>query len=160
MSVNIEVPKIGESVATVFVAQWLKQPGDAVKAGDPVVEVDSDKASMEVPSPVDGVLMETLAEEGEEIAVGVVIARVDDSASPAVAAAPGATENAEATPAESSDVRAGPAARQLANQEGVDLTAIEGRANMVVCCRMMCERRHLKRLVRSPRLRSPLQCPK
>jgi len=126
MSVNIEVPKIGESVATVFVAQWLRQPGDAVKAGDPVVEVDSDKASMEVPSPVDGVLMETLAEEGEEVAVGVVIARIDDSAAPAVAAPTESPSVDEAPPADTGAVRAGPAARQLANQQGVDLNAVEG----------------------------------
>lgn len=126
MSVNIEVPKIGESVATVFVAQWLRQPGDAVKAGDPVVEVDSDKASMEVPSPVDGVLMETLAEEGEEVAVGVVIARVDDSAAPAVAAPVATAKEDDTTSSDAGDVRAGPAARQLANQQGVDLTSIEG----------------------------------
>ena len=112
MSVNIEVPKIGESVATVFVAQWLRQPGDAVKAGDPVVEVDSDKASMEVPSPVDGVLMETLAEEGEEVAVGVVIARVDDSAAPAVAAPAETAKEEDTTSSETGDVRAGPAARR------------------------------------------------
>jgi 2-oxoglutarate dehydrogenase E2 component (dihydrolipoamide succinyltransferase) len=127
MSVNIEVPKIGESVATVFVAQWLCKPGDAVRAGDPVVEVDSDKASMEIPAPVDGILMEALAEEGEEVAVGVVIGRIDDTVTVAsekpAAKEGGAKETAADSP---SEVRAGPAARQLASQEGVDLNGVEG----------------------------------
>ena len=126
MTVNIEVPKIGESVATVFIAQWIKQPGDVVVAGDPIVEVDSDKASMEVPAPVDGVLMETLAAEGEEVAIGVVIGRIDDTAdvSAAKSATNGTSEPAAEAPA--SEVRAGPAARQLASQTGVALTDVQG----------------------------------
>jgi len=124
MSVNLEVPKIGESIATVFIAQWLVKPGDAVRAGDPVVEVDSDKASMEVPAPVDGIVLETLVAEGEEVAIGVVIARIEEGAVSAKAE-PGKQDAADGHVAEEG-VRAGPAARQLANQKGVKLKDIEG----------------------------------
>ena len=122
MSINVEVPKIGESVATVFIAQWLRKPGETVRAGEPVVEVDSDKASMEVPSPVDGVLTETLAEEGEEVAIGVVIARIEAGE----VAAEAAPSEGDAPAAANDEVRAGPAARQLATQKGVDLNEVQG----------------------------------
>ena len=70
MSIEVTVPQIGESVATVFIARWLKAPGESVAAGEGLVELDSDKASMEVPAPAGGVLSETLAEEGDEVPIG------------------------------------------------------------------------------------------
>ena len=129
--VDVTIPRIGESITTVFIARWLKKPGDAVAEGDPLFEVDSDKASMEVPSPVAGVLSETLAGEGDEIEIGAVVARVDDTATAAPAKdAPAEASKSEAkssdTPAPSGDVRAGPAARQEASQKGVDLQGVTG----------------------------------
>ena len=122
MTVNVEVPQIGESVATVFIAKWLRQPGEEVQAGESVVEVDSDKASMEIPSPAAGVLKEILAEEGEEVRVGAVIGKITEGATASAKAKPSADKELE--PA--ADVRAGPAARQVAGREGVDLAAVEG----------------------------------
>lgn len=124
--VDVTIPQIGESVTTVFIARWLKKPGDQVAAGDSIVELDSDKASMEVPAPSGGVLSEALAAEGDEVPVGSVVARIDESATAAEAQSIPSTN----APAEGSDggagVRAGPAARQEATRSGVDLEAVSG----------------------------------
>jgi 2-oxoglutarate dehydrogenase E2 component (dihydrolipoamide succinyltransferase) len=120
--VDVTIPRIGESITTVFIAKWRKKAGDAVVEGEPVVELDSDKASMEVPSPAGGVLRETLVAEGAEVPIGAVIARIDESARAAPAPAPApAPDNGD-----SRAVRAGPAARQEAHEKGVDLAAVEG----------------------------------
>lgn len=119
--IDVVIPRIGESIQTVLVSRWIKRPGDAVAEGDPVLELDSDKASMEVPSPASGVIREVLAAEGEEIAIGAVVARIEAGA---VARAPSA-ETAAPAPAPA-DVRAGPAARQKADTAGVDLGSVSG----------------------------------
>jgi len=121
MSLDVRIPQIGESITTVFISKWLKKPGEAVKAGEGIVEIDSDKASMPVPSPGDGVLGAQLAKEGDEVKVGSVVARLDENgaAAAAPAAAPEPTKAPEA-------VRAGPAARQAARAEGVDLADVAG----------------------------------
>jgi 2-oxoglutarate dehydrogenase E2 component (dihydrolipoamide succinyltransferase) len=121
--VDVVIPRIGESIQTVFLSKWKKQIGDAVAEGEPIVELDSDKASMEVPSPASGVLVERLFADGAEIAIGAVFARIDASASAAVAA-PAAAAAPAAKPAD--DVRAGPAARAEAHQKGVDLSTVAG----------------------------------
>ena len=152
MSIDIEIPRIGESVTTVFIARWLKEPGQAVKQGEGIVEIDSDKASMEVPAPRDGVLETRLAEEGDEVEVGSVVARLgegsgeeaagDDGDSAAAADAeseesekadeakqpePSQKPALESRPrASEDDVRAGPAARQVARDKGVALDEVQG----------------------------------
>ena len=127
MSVEVNIPQIGESVATVFVSRWLRQPGEAVAAGEGIIELDSDKASMEVPSPVSGVLQEQLAGEGDEVAVGAPIARIEEGAAPS-AAAPKAESPSEPAADEqaTSEVRAGPAARRQAHEDGVSLSTVAG----------------------------------
>ena len=70
MPVDVNIPQIGESITTVFIARWIVQPGGYVAAGEPILEVDSDKASMEIPAPASGTLVETLAERCAEIVVG------------------------------------------------------------------------------------------
>ena len=122
--VDVTIPQIGESITTVFIARWLKQPGEAVAEGDPLFEVDSDKASMEVPAPSKGVLTETLAAEGDEIDIGAVVARIDETADAPVAQA--AAVEADEADAPTSEVRAGPAARQQAQKGGVDLGSVTG----------------------------------
>jgi 2-oxoglutarate dehydrogenase E2 component (dihydrolipoamide succinyltransferase) len=120
--IEVTIPLIGESVSTVFVSRWLKAVGEAVAEGEPLLELDSDKASMEVPSPSDGVLVEQLAGEGDEIAVGAVVARLDASAAASVA--PAAAGEAASTAM--GGPKAGPAARHTATERGVDLSLIEG----------------------------------
>jgi 2-oxoglutarate dehydrogenase E2 component (dihydrolipoamide succinyltransferase) len=136
MSMDVVIPQIGESVATVFISQFLAKPGDFVRAGDPVVEIDSDKASMEVPAPEDGVVSEFLAEEGDEIDVGAVIVRMTPGEAPAAApaeapadAAPAADASAPAAQAAASTSasgKAGPAARAAAHEAGVDYSGMTG----------------------------------
>lgn len=122
--IEVRIPVIGESITTVFLAKWLVKPGDAVTEGQSLASLDSDKASMEVPSPGGGVLAEALVEEGAEVPIGAVIARIDPAgaARPAVAA-PSAPDAPAEPPAE---VRAGPAARHEAHERGVALDAVHG----------------------------------
>src|SRR4051812_45661618 len=107
MATDVEVPALGESITEGTLAQWLKKPGEPVAADEPIASLETDKVSVEVPSPVAGVLTEQLVGEGDTVAVGAVIARIDQSAaataapSPAQMAAaattnpPGAGENPE-----------------------------------------------------------------
>src|SRR3954469_1865542 len=98
MATDVEVPALGESITEGTLAQWLKKPGEAVAADEPIASLETDKVSVEVPSPVAGVLTEQLAQEGDNVAVGAVIARIDEKAT----AGPGAPVAAPASsPAQS-----------------------------------------------------------
>ena len=86
----VVVPTIGESITTAYIAGWAKQVGEVVTAGQTLFTVDSDKASLEVPSPVSGVLAEIVSADGDEVAIGAVVAWVTEGAAdaPAATAAP------------------------------------------------------------------------
>ena len=77
MNITIELPHVGESVVEGTIGKWLKQPGDAVRRYDPLVEVITDKVTMEVPSPVNGTFLRVLAAEGETIPMGAPIAEME-----------------------------------------------------------------------------------
>ncbi|GAJ30111.1 2-oxoglutarate dehydrogenase complex dihydrolipoyllysine-residue succinyltransferase [Acidomonas methanolica] len=94
MSVEIKVPTLGESVVSAIVARWLKQPGDTVSADEPVVELETDKVSVEVGGPRDGVLGDHVVAEGAEVEVGALLATLEEAG-----AAPGKTPKAAAAPA-------------------------------------------------------------
>jgi 2-oxoglutarate dehydrogenase E2 component (dihydrolipoamide succinyltransferase) len=97
---DIVIPQLGESVAEGTIGTWLKQVGDAVAADEPIVEVETDKVAMEVPSPVAGVLAEQVVAEGDTVEIGALIAKVDTEgkgASPAPAAKPEAAASAPAS---------------------------------------------------------------
>ena len=79
MATDVEVPALGESITEGTLANWLKKPGDAVAADEGIAELETDKVSVEVTSPVAGVLAEQLVKAGDTVAVGAVIARVDES---------------------------------------------------------------------------------
>ena len=81
MATDVQVPALGESITEGTLAEWLKKPGEAVKADEPIASLETDKVSVEVPSPVAGVLTEQLAKQGDNVAVGAVIARIDEHAS-------------------------------------------------------------------------------
>src|SRR4028119_521281 len=89
MATDVQVPTLGESITEGTLAQWLKNPGEAVAADEPIASLETDKVTVEVPSPMAGVLTEALVNEGDTVAVGAIIARIDangQAAAPAPAA--------------------------------------------------------------------------
>ncbi len=95
MAVDVVVPTLGESITEATLGQWLKKPGEAVKVDEPIASLETDKVSVEVPSPVAGVIGELVVSEGDTVNVGAVIARVEAGASAATSATP-AVENRNA----------------------------------------------------------------
>jgi 2-oxoglutarate dehydrogenase E2 component (dihydrolipoamide succinyltransferase) len=89
MATDVIVPTLGESITEATLGEWLKQPGDAVKADEPIASLETDKVAVEVPSPVAGVMGEQVVKPGDTVAVGALIARVEaGGAAPAQATAP------------------------------------------------------------------------
>ena len=97
MTYEVTIPEIGESVTEALILRWIKQPGEAIGRDDPLVELETDKVTVEMPSPVAGTLSEIVAPEGETVEVGAVIARIEEGAV-ATAAAPVATAAAPFSP--------------------------------------------------------------
>lgn len=83
MATEIKVPALGESVSEATVAKWMKNPGDAVAADEPLVELETDKVTLEVNAPAAGVLTEIVAQEGAEVEVGALLGTIDESATAA-----------------------------------------------------------------------------
>jgi 2-oxoglutarate dehydrogenase E2 component (dihydrolipoamide succinyltransferase) len=86
MATDVQVPALGESITEGTLAQWLKKPGEAVAVDEPIASLETDKVSVEVPSPIAGVLTDQLVKEGDTVAVGAPIARIDEKASAGAAA--------------------------------------------------------------------------
>jgi 2-oxoglutarate dehydrogenase E2 component (dihydrolipoamide succinyltransferase) len=127
MSTEIKVPSLGESVTEATIAKWLKAVGDAVRADEPLVELETDKVTVEVPSPVAGVLAEIVAPVGATVEVGALLgligaAGAQPAATSAKPEAPKAAPKAEtvATPAVL------PAAKKIAAEAGLDPNAVAG----------------------------------
>src|SRR6476646_1504380 len=100
MPANIVVPEVGESIVDARVAKWLKKEGDVVSAGDPLVELETDKIDLEVAAPQGGVLSRIDHTDGADVKVGEVLGVIDESAS--VSAAP-AAKDAEPAKAPAAD---------------------------------------------------------
>src|SRR6476660_1927610 len=99
MATDVQVPALGESITEGTLAQWLKKPGEAVAADEPIASLETDKVSVDVPSPVAGVFAEAVVNEGDTVAVGAVIARIDEGGTAAAAApAPAAQPEAASSP--------------------------------------------------------------
>jgi 2-oxoglutarate dehydrogenase E2 component (dihydrolipoamide succinyltransferase) len=143
MTAEIRVPTLGESVTEATVARWLKQPGEAVARDEPLVELETDKVTLEVPAPEAGILGEIRAAEGSNVPVGAVLGTIADgaTAAPHPSPLPAGGErgrNAEAAPSVPSPrmrgegqgegrrtlERAGPAVRKLVAESGVDAGSI------------------------------------
>ncbi|HET9813810.1 MAG TPA: 2-oxoglutarate dehydrogenase complex dihydrolipoyllysine-residue succinyltransferase [Sphingomicrobium sp.] len=92
MATDVQVPALGESITEGTLAQWLKKPGEAVAVDEPIASLETDKVTVEVPSPVAGVLSEQLIKEGDTVAVGAPIARIDEGATAGAAPAKVAAE--------------------------------------------------------------------
>ena len=101
MSIDIKVPPLGESVTEAIIAKWLKEPGEAVAADEPVAELETDKVTLEVPAPTAGVMVSHAVAVGETVGVEAVIAVIDENgeAAPAPSATPAATPAPEEKPA-------------------------------------------------------------
>src|SRR5450755_3473027 len=92
---EIRVPALGESVTEATIGKWFKKPGDAVAVDEPLVELETDKVTIEVPAPAAGVLSEIAAKDGETVAVGALLGQINQGAG-----APAAKAAAVAPPAE------------------------------------------------------------
>lgn len=131
MSVEIKVPSVGESVSEGVLSRWVRKAGQGVKAGEPVFELETDKASQEIASPAEGTL-EVIVQEGQKVMVGQVVGKilpgkVTSSAAPANAPAAPANTPAPALVAKASSVQAAsPSARQMADEHGLDTSKISG----------------------------------
>ena len=95
---EIRVPTLGESVTEATIGRWFKKAGDAVAVDDPLVELETDKVTIEVPAPSAGTLGEIIAKDGETVAVGALLGQINDGAAPAAKPAPAAAPARAATP--------------------------------------------------------------
>jgi 2-oxoglutarate dehydrogenase E2 component (dihydrolipoamide succinyltransferase) len=141
MATEIRVPTLGESVTEATIGRWFKKAGDAVRADEPLVELETDKVTVEVPAPAAGVLEKILAKDGETVGVGAVLGSIAEGAgaakpAPAKAApakadpAPAKTAAPKPAPAParapSSDMPLAPSVRKLAAESGVDPSTLSG----------------------------------
>ncbi len=133
--VDIVTPTGGESVTEGTILEWAVKVGDAVKQGDTVVEISTDKVDMELPAPASGRIVEILAGDGETVTVGQVIARMTADRAGAVAPPPSQDERdekagivPEVSSASDGETAASPVARRIAASEGIDLRAVPGTA--------------------------------
>src|SRR5829696_9235450 len=137
MPSNVVVPEVGESIVDARVAKWLKKEGDVVNAGDPLVELETDKIDLEVAAPQAGVLGKIAHGDGSDVKVGEVLGVIEDSSGAAAAKPTGtaprpaetAAKPAETAPradAAAEKKKATPAARNAAQQNAVDLAQVPG----------------------------------
>jgi 2-oxoglutarate dehydrogenase E2 component (dihydrolipoamide succinyltransferase) len=131
---DIRVPTLGESVTEATVGKWFKQPGDAVAVDEPLVELETDKVTLEVPAPAAGVLGDIAAKNGETVGVGALLGRIKEgagaapvkSAAPAARPAEAPKAAAPAPAARSIEMPAPPSVRKMAAESGVDPAKIAG----------------------------------
>ena len=127
---TVVMPQLGESVVEGTVVRWIAKPGQRVERDEPLVEIATDKANTEIPSPSAGVLVEQFAKEGAVIAVGAPLASLDESG--ASTPAPEAEKkiifsSAPGTPSQpTAEVRATPVGRNVAQEHGLDLSKVQG----------------------------------
>jgi len=133
MPTNVIMPALEMAQETGKVLRWIKSPGDRVRKGESIVEIETDKVTVEIEAPASGVLGDVSAQPGDVVPVGTTIALIFEPGSvtstvvaPAPAAAPASAAMASAAPASSArDVKASPLARKIAEQHGVDLTRLK-----------------------------------
>jgi len=142
---EIRVPALGESVTEATIGKWFKKPGEAVAVDEPLVELETDKVTIEVPAPAAGVLADISAKDGDTVAVGAVLGQIKEGAGAggaAVKSAPAAAPSApppsapQSTPAAApkpapatakpSDPPLAPSVRRLAAESGVDAASVAG----------------------------------
>ena len=127
MPATVIMPALELAQETGKVLRWLKAPGDRVSKGEPIVEIETDKVTVEVEAPASGVLRDVTAREGDVVPVGQTIALIVAADEPRVAspAPAGGPPPAPSVTAAAAGVRASPLARRLAEQHGVGLARVE-----------------------------------
>ncbi|GAN68042.1 2-oxoglutarate dehydrogenase complex dihydrolipoyllysine-residue succinyltransferase [Acetobacter orleanensis] len=133
MSVEIKVPTLGESVTTATVAKWLKKAGDTVAADEPIVELETDKVSVEVPAPQAGVLGAEVAKVGDEVEVGALLTTLEPGGAGAAKPA------AKAAPAEKKEAPAAAPAAPVAKAAPASAPAVDAAAALPAARKMMAE---------------------
>ena len=136
MTIEVTVPVLGESVTEATVGEWLKQPGEAVAADEPIASLETDKVAVEVPSPIAGILSEHKVAVGDTVEVGALLAVIEEGSSAAASAKPKADKAAadkaskaeiEQLPESGDDMPTmSPAVRRAVIENGVDPTTIKG----------------------------------
>ncbi|WP_429931278.1 2-oxoglutarate dehydrogenase complex dihydrolipoyllysine-residue succinyltransferase [Agrobacterium vitis] len=135
MATEIRVPTLGESVSEATVGTWFKKVGDVVKADEPLVELETDKVTVEVPCPASGVLTEIVAQNGETVGLGALLGQIAEgaaagAAAPAAAAAPAPAatpaQAAPAAPAAGSAMPAAPAAAKMLAENNISADQVDG----------------------------------
>ncbi len=136
MATEVKVPVLGESITEATIGEWLKQPGDPVKADEPIASLETDKVAIEVPAPVAGVMGAHLAQPGDTVNVGATIAMIEAggaaAAAPvakAAAASPAPAQQAPAPTAAAGEepvMTLSPAVRRLVLEHGLDPSSIKG----------------------------------
>jgi 2-oxoglutarate dehydrogenase E2 component (dihydrolipoamide succinyltransferase) len=135
---DIRVPTLGESITEATIGKWFKKPGDAVAVDEPLVELETEKVTIEVPAPAAGVLAEIAARDGETVAVGALLGLIQDGA--VATARKGADVKGDGKPAEPKSTKApepavatsaaadtlAPSVRRLSAESGVDAAAVAG----------------------------------
>jgi len=133
---EIRVPTLGESVTEATIGRWFKKAGDAVAVDEPLVELETDKVTIEVPAPSAGTLGEIIAADGETVAVGALLGQINDGVASAAkpAAAPAKPAAAAAAPAAAvpaaktlaADTPVPPSVRKLSAESGIDASTVPG----------------------------------
>ncbi len=135
MAGEIIVPSLGESVTEATIAKWFKKVGDSITADEPLVELETDKVTMEVNAPASGALKEIKVPEGKTVSVGALLGTIDVNAKGAVpavkSAAPATPANAAPAAAPAAAPQAGPAARKLMDETGVKPASGSGKDGRV-----------------------------
>ncbi len=130
MSTEIKVPVLPESVADATVALWHKKPGDSIRRDENLVDLETDKVVLEVPSPVDGIIGKILRDTGETVTSNELLGIIEEGEVEAVAEPAETTANAEvaeAVPVSTTDTaKLSPAARRVAEEEKADITQVAG----------------------------------
>ncbi|MBR0690742.1 2-oxoglutarate dehydrogenase complex dihydrolipoyllysine-residue succinyltransferase [Bradyrhizobium manausense] len=133
---EIRVPTLGESVTEATIGRWFKKAGDAVAVDEPLVELETDKVTIEVPAPSAGTLSEIIAADGTTVAVGALLGQITEGAAgakpaaapakPAAAPAPAVAAPAPAAKAPPADAPLAPSVRKLSAESGVDASTVPG----------------------------------
>ncbi len=126
MATDIRVPTLGESISEATVGKWFKQRGEAVKADEPLVELETEKVTLEVNAPAAGVLSEIVAESGATVAIGALLGSLSAGAAAPIKAPEKAAPKPEAAKAAAPSMPPAPSATKMAAENGVDLNGVAG----------------------------------